>query len=281
MVKAEILAGLRECALKKGRIPTYAEAHKSCKVTRYWIRKHFVSLAHALRDAGVSTSGPGHRIETADMMADWAATVLKLGKLPTETEYQQAGRYSVQPLRRLCKSWRAVPDHFSAFVRECKTEEKWGPVLALIESRDKQRAAAGPLVPSSGLPDAPPINGLRERRKLLLDRPIYGRPSSFAGLIYEPVNEAGVICVFGRLAETLGIHVERMQTGFPDCEAMREVETGKWQRVRIEFEFESRNFLIHKHPPEGCDLIICWTHNWPECPAHLEVVELKRVVKVA
>ncbi|HET6843140.1 MAG TPA: hypothetical protein VFK06_15905 [Candidatus Angelobacter sp.] len=280
MVKAKILAALRECALKKGRIPTYAEAHKSCKVTRYWIRKHFVSLAHALREAGLSKSGPGHRLETADLMADWAATALKLGKIPTETEYKRTGQFSVHPLKKRCKSWRAVPEHFRAFVRECKAEEKWGPVLAMIENREKLGAVAGSLAPSYPRADAPPINGPRDRRKIRLDRPIYGPPSPFSGLIYEPVNEAGVIFVFGRLAEKLGIHVERMQTGFPDCEAMREVETGKWQRVRIEFEFESRNFLVHKHQPEGCDIIICWTHNWPECPSHLEVVELKRVARV-
>jgi hypothetical protein len=30
---------------------------------------------------------------------------------------------------------------------------------------------------------------------------------------------------------------------------------------------------LHGHPPDGCDLIVCWEHNWPESP--LEVVELK------
>jgi hypothetical protein len=42
--------------------------------------------------------------------------------------------------------------------------------------------------------------------------------------------------------------------------------------VKIEFEKESRNFLRHGHLPSGCDLIVCWVHNWPECP--VEVIEL-------
>jgi hypothetical protein len=46
--------------------------------------------------------------------------------------------------------------------------------------------------------------------------------------------------------------------------------------VKIEFEYESRNFLRHMHDPNGCDLIVCWEHNWPECP--LEVIELKKAV---
>jgi hypothetical protein len=57
---------------------------------------------------------------------------------------------------------------------------------------------------------------------------------------------------------------------------MWEVQPGKWQRVRVEFEYESRNFLKHLHEVKGCDVIVCWIHNWPECP--LEVVELRSVV---
>jgi hypothetical protein len=70
--------------------------------------------------------------------------------------------------------------------------------------------------------------------------------------------------------------VTRVQTEFPDCEAMWEILPEKWQRVRIEFEYESKNFLRHFHQARECDLIVCWTHNWPECP--LEVVELKKEI---
>ncbi len=81
------------------------------------------------------------------------------------------------------------------------------------------------------------------------------------------------------LAGKLGIQVQRLQAEFPDCEAMREVEAGKWQRVRIEFEFDSLGFHRHKHRADGCDLIVCWVHNWPECPEKLEVIELKKIVR--
>lgn len=84
--------------------------------------------------------------------------------------------------------------------------------------------------------------------------------------------------LFGMVARELGYLVEAVQAGFPDCEAKRQVEAGKWQRVRIEFEYESRNFRDHGHPPAGCDVIVCWRHNWPECPPELEVVELRSVM---
>jgi hypothetical protein len=63
------------------------------------------------------------------------------------------------------------------------------------------------------------------------------------------------------------------------CDAMRETAKGQWQPVKVEFELESRNFLKHKHDPNGCDVIVCWVHNWPECPAHIEVIELSKVMK--
>ena len=115
--------------------------------------------------------------------------------------------------------------------------------------------------------------------KLLPGQPTYGPPLLNSVLTYAPTNEAGVVLLFGSVARELGFSVLRVQTEFPDCEAMRLVEEDRWQRVRIEFEYESRNFLTHMHLISGCDLIVCWSNNWPECP--LEVLELRRIAKIA
>jgi hypothetical protein len=36
-------------------------------------------------------------------------------------------------------------------------------------------------------------------------------------------------------------------------------------------------FLRHGHRIDGCDGIVCWKHNWKECP--LEVIELRKVLQ--
>ncbi len=92
---------------------------------------------------------------------------------------------------------------------------------------------------------------------------------------YAPANEQGIIFLFGIVAERLGFHVESFQIAFPDCEAKQRVGPAGWQSVRIEFEYASRNFRDHGHLPEACDIIVCWEHNWPECPKNLEVIALK------
>jgi hypothetical protein len=107
----------------------------------------------------------------------------------------------------------------------------------------------------------------------------YGAPIDFRGLRYVPINEQGVIYLFGLVADDLGFLVEAISASFPDCEAKRCVDKqlGRWQRVYIEFEFRSHNFLEHGHDPAKCNLIVCWEHDWPDCP--LEVIELRQVVR--
>jgi hypothetical protein len=111
------------------------------------------------------------------------------------------------------------------------------------------------------------------------DRPVMGRPFDSSPLTNAPINELGVVFLFGILAAELGFQVESLQGNFPDCEARREVQLGRWQRQRIEFEYESKNFERHGHDPRQCDVIVCWRHNWRECPEDLEVVELSRIMR--
>jgi hypothetical protein len=116
-------------------------------------------------------------------------------------------------------------------------------------------------------------------RRPLPDRPLLGPPTRPCGLAYEPVNEMGVMALFCMLSRQLGFVIESVQSAFPDCEAKMEVEPGRWQHFRIEFEYESRNFKDHRHDPEKCDLIVCWRHNWKDCPPNLQVLDLSKVMR--
>jgi hypothetical protein len=107
----------------------------------------------------------------------------------------------------------------------------------------------------------------------------YGNPIYFRGLRNEPINENGVVFLFGLVAKDLGFSVESVQAGFPDCDAKQEISRNKWRHVRIEFEYESKNFYVHGHDPNGCDMIVCWKHNWADCPANIEVIELSTRIK--
>ncbi len=115
-------------------------------------------------------------------------------------------------------------------------------------------------------------------RRPLQDRPLLGAPTGLPSFPYEPVNEMGVMVLFSMMAPQLGFVIESVRAGFPDCEAKIEVEPGRWQHFRIEFEYESRGFRVHGHDPGQCDLIVCWRHNWKKCPPHIQVLELSKLV---
>jgi len=103
---------------------------------------------------------------------------------------------------------------------------------------------------------------------------IVGPRSQIPDLVYEPVNEQGVIFLFAKYHKELGIeYIEGIQQGFPDAFGRRRIGRTEYEPVDIEFEFKSLDFKNHQHDPSKCDLIVCWEHNWPQCP--IEVIELK------
>ncbi len=107
---------------------------------------------------------------------------------------------------------------------------------------------------------------------------IYGDPIDFRGVRHAPVDIGGVIFLFGMVARELGFNVESMSSGFPRCEAKRQLAPGKWARLRIDFELESRQFRDAGRNPGGCDLIVCWRDTWPDRPASLDVLSLERML---
>lgn len=107
-------------------------------------------------------------------------------------------------------------------------------------------------------------------------RSIVGDPINFEGLIYCPLNENGVIFLFSKIHDKLGINIEAIQVSYPDAKARRKTVKG-WEDIWIEFEYKSSHFKIHKHDPKECDIIVCWEHDWRECP--IEVIELKSVIQ--
>ncbi|MFZ5392193.1 MAG: hypothetical protein ACOZAR_03260 [Patescibacteria group bacterium] len=107
---------------------------------------------------------------------------------------------------------------------------------------------------------------------------IYGAKINFKSLSCAPTNELGVVYLFGVLHSAFDFKIESIQAGYPDCIARREIGKGRFEEIRIEFEFESKNFLVHKHDPDKIDVIICWRHNWGNCPKRIEVIELSAIL---
>ncbi len=104
-----------------------------------------------------------------------------------------------------------------------------------------------------------------------------GEPLDFEGLTNAPMEENGVIFLFGKLHDRMGIRIKSIRKGFPDAAAEVWIKDRLYPRT-IEFEYKSSDFRRHKHDPSKCDIIVCWEHDWRECPKNIFVIELKEEI---
>src|SRR5262249_22687965 len=259
---------IKGCAEKLGHAPSLGELHGMTGVTKRSIRRHFCIYVMALQACGLEKSGCGYYLSTKTLFTEWAEAVRRLGKIPTIAEFELRGKFSARPFMTRFKTWNSVPQCLLEYARKEGLEGEWGDVLEIIAGHTERRRRAG-------IPSGPPA-GTPARSRMLINQPIYGTPLLTAALLTAPTNEAGVMFLFVSMGRELGYAAMKVQAEFPDCVALRKVDHERSQLVRIEFEYESKNFLAHLHDLDGCDMIVCWRHNWEECS--LEVLELSKLV---
>ncbi len=268
MTQQEIICVIQECAENLKRIPTLAELIDKTKVTQRQIVKQFGSYTRALLVCNLERYCGGTRLTMEELFNDWASVTRRLKKVPSRTEYGALAKHSDTPLRARFGTWTRVPLAWKNYIEKQDRMEECKDLLEIIDEfeREQKDSRWG-------------VNPVCTAKKpgLIPGRPVYGPLLRPFPAMHGPTEEQGVVYLFGTMSERLGFVVLHIQKAFPDCEALREVGEGMWQRVIIEFEYESLNFVKHGHDASKCDIIVCWKHNWPECP--LEVVELSKLVK--
>ena len=270
--ETEVLAAIRSVSKKiGGDVLNQRQFLARSKITISDVLRYFPKWSDACQSAGVQSDRSRDRVPDEKPLSDWGQVARKLGSIPSLTAYKVNGKFSRTVFNRF-GLWKDVPN---AFIKFAENSDDWEDVVEIVKQASsnpkKKKAALGTKTNKGSV-------GKHWHEKLDT-RPVYGDPINFRGLRHEPVNEQGVVFLFGMVAKDIGYRVEAIQNGYPDCEAKRKVSPGQWQTVRIEFEYESRSFLVHGHDPEKCDVIICWIHNWPECPENLEVLVLSEEIE--
>jgi len=273
VTKEEVMTAIKECAEKLGHAPSLSEVLALTRVTKRAIRKHFCNYTMALRECGMERTGAGFRLSMEALCRSWVEVARRLRRVPTVAEYEMHSRHNIRGLTRCFRSWNQVPKGVTEYAAKAGLEGEWGDVIEIISKhKERRRTLATP----SGTPAGTPSTSKMLINQSISDQTIYGMPLMQGALLLAPTNEAGVMFLFASMARELGYAAIKIQTEFPDCEALRKVDRERCQRVRIEFEYESRNFREHQHAVNGCDMIVCWRHNWPECP--LEVLEMRSLL---
>lgn len=208
---------------------------------------------------------PMHNVPLSDgdVLAEWHRVSCSLGRLPKSwPEFAATATMSKTTMQKRFGGRQGLLARYQAWLKEQGLHTDWRDELPQ-SSTPAERAPSRPQANSSA-------NSWTKTQG-----PEYGAPINFRGLRHAPINEQGVVYLFGMVSGELEFSVEAVQQGFPDCEAKHCVDKRqqRWQRVHIEFEFKSSNFCDHRHNEARCDLIVCWEHDWPDCP--LKVLELK------
>lgn len=271
--REEILTEIRRVAEKLGvKQLARREFARHSRVSASTVRDTFASWNRAVQEAGLEPI-VGHvplskKIPDSDLLQEVIRLTQELGKKPSAREMAAFGQYSKKPY---IKRW-------GSFVkaRDLAYRKLGFPEIAT-------EATGGESVVSGDKPGPtelviPPTHKPKERR--VRKKIQFGEPIDFRGLRFAPVNEQGVVYLFGMISRELGFLIESIRTEYPDCEGKRRVSAreGRWEHVLIEFEYKSSRFQEHGHSPDKCDLIVCWIHDWEDCP--LEVLELKSIIKL-
>jgi len=90
------------------------------------------------------------------------------------------------------------------------------------------------------------------------------------GIVYAPINRAGVLLLFSRLLDEFDMLVEETAEDCGFVIVRRRVDKG-WERVKIFLAYKSSEFSDGN--ADDSDFLICWHHDRLECP--LKVFALK------
>ncbi|MBI5637705.1 MAG: hypothetical protein HZA03_07040 [Nitrospinae bacterium] len=216
--KERILDSINSLAERLGRTPSRREFKEFSKIADWHIQKYFTSWNEAVRTAGFKPNEENIKLDDNVLLEDWAKLVKRKGKIPTTNEYRREGKYSQVLFWKRFGNWSGIPDKFREFA---ENKPGFEDVLALLpESKPLEKKSNSDAITISNTSKNP-------KHSKLDDRTTYGNPLDFRGLRHEPVNENGVIFIFGMVANELGYSVEAIQPGFPDCEAKRRIPNGR------------------------------------------------------
>ena len=243
------IAAMQALAVRLGRRPRRDEFCRATGLSRHTARLVCGTYVELIRAAGLMCRHTGANLSNEQLLGILGDALAASGGA--------VGRIREAPLVR--RHRRAIVGRWRGWTRALLALRDW-----LAEQRPDH-------------PDLPALGDYCRARRVMPASlaPSCGELLRFRALDHAPTSESAVIFLFGLVAEELGFVLESLGPSFPDAAGRRRVEGG-WQRVRIEFEQRSRNFHAHGHDPQGCDLIVCWEDNWPDCP--VEVLELKREV---
>jgi hypothetical protein len=260
--REELIAKVQEVARRRGATALSMRPFtREARISNITIQKLFGTWSKLCEAAGIAAHSPRSALTDTEIFCEMRTAFLDLGGVPKLAAFERAFKYTANVFSNRGWTWKAAKTKFRAWA------EAHDPTFPYMDQLPDGSAAL-PRVRRA----VDPMTGVHAP----LGARLMGGPLGFGAMANAPVNEMGVLALFAMVAERLGYSLELFNPRFPDCEARRRVSGNRWERVLIELEYRSSNFLAHEHDPKGCHMIVCWEADWR--PDDIEVLELRSVV---
>lgn len=186
------------------------------------VKGKFGSWNKAVAAAGLAvvlwgrSPATNEKITDEELRSEFMRVHSSLNRVPTKYEIAERSKFNPRTYKRRFGNWRDV-------VSRCLGSEGAEPPRE--DARNKK--ALNAVVVSERAESRVPASGRPGR--------FFGPPLNFRELRHEPVNEQGVVLLFGMVARELGFLVDAVGTGYPDCRAKRQARGAYYTEVDIEF----------------------------------------------
>jgi hypothetical protein len=266
LTKKDIISAAKQASKEADGPLSRSDFIRMTGITEWQINKHFPEgrWSEVKRLAGIERH-PMHRkpLTNEELLIEFDKVISELNSIPTASVFDHKARISYDVIKRRFGGIKGTIDKYREWLEENRPDS---PLLELTDIKSKHE------IPQPPIPSSTTTKGGKTQWDKI-EGTEFGAPIDFRGFRHAPINEKGVIYLFGMVSYELGFIVEAVHAEFPDCEAKRHIGKDRYQRVRIEFEYRSSNFKVHGHDPTRADMIVCWINDWPDCP--LEVLELR------
>ena len=265
VVKQQIIFEIKRIADELNtKTVTRKDFKELSKISEKQVLKYFGSWSDAVIAAGLTAGTQRTKKSHDELFQNLYDFCTNINKIPTTIEFENSSGHATKTYRKNFGSWSNTLINFKVWLQTNHPDTKY---IGMIDDENTNKEM---IYKNDSVDSRIVWKGKKTTT--------FGAPLDYKGLRHEPINEQGVVFLFGKMNEELGIIVEAIKTGFPDCIGKRLVDKSKnlWEPISIEFEYHSKNFLEHGHDANQCDVIVCWVHDWHNCP--LEVIELRSII---
>lgn len=181
----------------------------------------FEGWREACEVAGLQPHLQNVRLDDAVLFEEMRRVFLECGGVCTFMKFARLSKHSPKTYQKRFGRWQDILSKFHAWLEQNDVE------FPYVQQLHQE-------IQTGVEPSQPPSKSQQDQRAhwKSVGGTTYGPFLNFRGLQHAPINEQGVVFLFGMVCFELGFVVEAVRTGYPDCEAKRRIhrQRDEWQR---------------------------------------------------